>query len=180
MAELGFYSRPTWCYRLFSALFSSFFKETHSSLALPWRHAHNSRADWRISYQRVRFNDSHIQRQKPFREPRSWFLIWFTSSFLLRSEIQCSRPQGNSLQGDHGSLVPSPEMPFALQDAQEPQKCPVLQPTWACLPTWHLNLRQHYGCPFLSSLLPVIPTPHWRGLRPVSFLEQEPRVPGYS
>lgn len=137
------------CHKPFSELFSSVFKVTNSSKTLPCRHAHISRTDWRTSCQEVRFNDrSHVQRQKPFRECRSCFLIWIClaqpTHTLLRSVIKYPRPQKGPLPGGHGSPVSSPGVFFALQGAQEPLKCPVLWPSWACLPTLHLYWRHLY------------------------------------
>lgn len=52
------------CHRLFSELFSSAFKVTHSSKTLPCRHAHISRTDWRTSCQEVRFRGKKKRRRR--------------------------------------------------------------------------------------------------------------------
>lgn len=125
---------------------------------------------------RRRKKRSHVQRQKPFRERRSTFLIWICLAqpipTLLRSVIKCPRPQKGPLPGGRGSPMSSLGVSFALQGAQEPQKCLVIWPSWACLPTLHLCQRQRYGC-LLSSFYAAsdTPTPPPPGsLSPVPFL----------
>ena len=121
--------------------------------ALPCRHAHISRAGRRTSCQGVRFNDRVTFRgRNTSGSPGAGFhcaSTWLSPipTFLLAEKWdRYPRSQGSSLPGDHGSPVSSPEVSFPLQDAQGPQKCPVFWPSWACLYTRRLHLRQHYGC----------------------------------